>query len=175
MPTASGIDANGNFDSISDANTIRSRNNASNGSPVVNVSLAAADIRNKSNYVTLSPIVTSSTAFVTVGVFSTVSNSVYYGGVQKNSTAHYSGTSIGNRNVIEVTEDNRNGPYFDKAASKNITALLGKTAYLNCRVKNLGNKTVSFIDLIRDCIKIFIQSKVYPLPEMESESAFYHF
>ncbi|XP_031626355.1 uncharacterized protein LOC116342762 isoform X1 [Contarinia nasturtii] len=33
------------------------------------------------------------------------------------------------------------GPYFDKAASKNVTALLGKTAYLNCRVKNLGNKT----------------------------------
>jgi hypothetical protein len=37
----------------------------------------------------------------------------------------------------------RNGPYFDKNASKNITALLGKTAYLSCRVKNLGNKTVS--------------------------------
>ena len=35
------------------------------------------------------------------------------------------------------------GPYFDVAASKNVTALLGKTAYLNCRVKNLGNKTVS--------------------------------
>lgn len=35
------------------------------------------------------------------------------------------------------------GPYFDKMASKNVTALLGKTAYLNCRVKNLGNKTVS--------------------------------
>lgn len=34
------------------------------------------------------------------------------------------------------------GPYFDKVASKNVTALLGKTAYLNCRVKNLGNKTV---------------------------------
>lgn len=37
----------------------------------------------------------------------------------------------------------RSGPYFDKVASKNVTALLGKTAYLNCRVKNLGNKTVS--------------------------------
>lgn len=36
----------------------------------------------------------------------------------------------------------RSGPYFDLAASKNVTALLGKTAYLNCRVKNLGNKTV---------------------------------
>lgn len=39
------------------------------------------------------------------------------------------------------------GPYFDKAASNNVTALLGKTAYLNCRVKNLGNKTVSIFFL----------------------------
>ncbi|XP_026326381.1 tyrosine-protein phosphatase Lar-like isoform X2 [Hyposmocoma kahamanoa] len=37
----------------------------------------------------------------------------------------------------------RTGPYFDLAASKNVTALLGKTAYLNCRVKNLGNKTLN--------------------------------
>lgn len=35
------------------------------------------------------------------------------------------------------------GPYFDSSASKNVTALVGKTAYLNCRVRNLGNKTVS--------------------------------
>ncbi|XP_058169516.1 hemicentin-2-like [Anopheles ziemanni] len=40
------------------------------------------------------------------------------------------------------TEQARVGPYFDVAASKNVTALLGKTAYLNCRVKNLGNKTM---------------------------------
>ncbi|EDS33375.1 defective proboscis extension response [Culex quinquefasciatus] len=37
------------------------------------------------------------------------------------------------------------GPYFDLSASKNITALVGKTAYLNCRVRNLGNKTVSWV------------------------------
>ncbi|XP_028028592.1 tyrosine-protein phosphatase Lar-like isoform X1 [Bombyx mandarina] len=37
----------------------------------------------------------------------------------------------------------RTGPYFDLVASKNVTALLGKTAYLNCRVKNLGNKTLN--------------------------------
>ncbi|XP_014364500.1 lachesin isoform X3 [Papilio machaon] len=37
----------------------------------------------------------------------------------------------------------RTGPYFDLAMSKNVTALLGKTAYLNCRVKNLGNKTLN--------------------------------
>lgn len=35
------------------------------------------------------------------------------------------------------------GPYFDISASKNVTALVGNTAYLNCRVKNLGNRTVS--------------------------------
>lgn len=40
-------------------------------------------------------------------------------------------------------DEGRSGPYVDVGASKNVTALLGKTAYLNCRVKNLGNKTVS--------------------------------
>lgn len=35
------------------------------------------------------------------------------------------------------------GPYFDVGVSKNVTALVGKTAYLNCRVRNLGNRTVS--------------------------------
>jgi hypothetical protein len=35
------------------------------------------------------------------------------------------------------------GPYFDKSASKNVTALVGKTTYLNCRIRNLGNRTVS--------------------------------
>lgn len=34
------------------------------------------------------------------------------------------------------------GPYFDVSATKNVTALVGNTAYLNCRVRNLGNKTV---------------------------------
>uniref|UniRef100_A0A182MNR2 Ig-like domain-containing protein n=1 Tax=Anopheles culicifacies TaxID=139723 RepID=A0A182MNR2_9DIPT len=36
------------------------------------------------------------------------------------------------------------GPHFDLSASKNITALVGKTAYLNCRVKNIGNKTIRY-------------------------------
>lgn len=35
------------------------------------------------------------------------------------------------------------GPYFDISASKNITAIAGHSAYLNCRVRNLGNRTVS--------------------------------
>uniref|UniRef100_A0A182UA69 Ig-like domain-containing protein n=1 Tax=Anopheles melas TaxID=34690 RepID=A0A182UA69_9DIPT len=46
--------------------------------------------------------------------------------------------------TAQPTEQSRVGPYFDVAASKNVTALLGKTAYLNCRVKNLGNKTFGF-------------------------------
>uniref|UniRef100_A0A8D9F664 Neuronal growth regulator 1 n=2 Tax=Cacopsylla melanoneura TaxID=428564 RepID=A0A8D9F664_9HEMI len=37
------------------------------------------------------------------------------------------------------------GPYFDTTASKNVTALVGKTAYLNCRVRNVGNRTISWV------------------------------
>ncbi|KAH0539259.1 hypothetical protein KQX54_003210 [Cotesia glomerata] len=49
-------------------------------------------------------------------------------------------------NVVE-DPSSRSGPYFDISASKNVTALLGKTTYLNCRVKNLGNKTQVSIKL----------------------------
>ncbi|XP_073827055.1 uncharacterized protein isoform X2 [Musca autumnalis] len=65
---------------------------------------------------------------------SSVSTTAY-----KSQSSH---SSAINRNAIEQPEMVQNGPYFDKAASKNVTALLGKTAYLNCRVKNLGNKTM---------------------------------
>lgn len=33
-------------------------------------------------------------------------------------------------------------PYFDPNVNQNVTALVGKSAYLNCIVTNLGNKTV---------------------------------
>jgi len=33
-------------------------------------------------------------------------------------------------------------PYFDASIPRNMTALVAKTAYLSCRVKNLGNRTV---------------------------------
>ena len=39
-------------------------------------------------------------------------------------------------------ENNSAAPYFDLNHSGNVTAVLGKTALLNCRVKNIGNKTV---------------------------------
>ncbi|XP_053971761.1 lachesin-like [Hylaeus anthracinus] len=37
------------------------------------------------------------------------------------------------------------GPYFDVTASRNVTALVDKTATLNCRVRNLGDRTVSWV------------------------------
>lgn len=35
-------------------------------------------------------------------------------------------------------------PYIDPMTLKNVTALVGKSAYLSCRVRNLANKTVSY-------------------------------
>ncbi|KAF7413690.1 hypothetical protein HZH68_002179 [Vespula germanica] len=57
------------------------------------------------------------------------------------SSGKNGGDSSYQQNSLE--DSSRSGPYFDKSASKNVTALLGKTTYLNCRVKNLGNKTGS--------------------------------
>ncbi|XP_052873304.1 hemicentin-2-like [Anopheles cruzii] len=36
-------------------------------------------------------------------------------------------------------------PFFDDTTPTNVTALVGKSAYLSCRVMNLANKTVSWI------------------------------
>lgn len=49
--------------------------------------------------------------------------------------------------ALELLLSSRKGiPYIDKDNSPNVTALLGKTAYLTCRVKNLADKTVSFVN-----------------------------
>uniref|UniRef100_A0A1B6CV50 Ig-like domain-containing protein n=1 Tax=Clastoptera arizonana TaxID=38151 RepID=A0A1B6CV50_9HEMI len=37
------------------------------------------------------------------------------------------------------------GPFFDTSVPNNVTGLVGNTAYLNCRVRNLGNRTVSWV------------------------------
>ena len=37
------------------------------------------------------------------------------------------------------------GPYFDTTIPSNITGLVGKNVHLVCKVKNLGNRTVSEI------------------------------
>lgn len=69
------------------------------------------------------------------------------------SNGGYQGhSSNGNSNNNELVPDNPintlvpsrwSEPYFDATLPRNITALSGKSAYLSCRVINLGNKTVS--------------------------------
>merc|ERR1719242_2331160 len=48
-------------------------------------------------------------------------------------------SNIGEEKDTEVAST----PYFDLDNSGNVTAVLGKSAYLNCRVKNIKNQTVS--------------------------------
>ncbi|XP_055848188.1 uncharacterized protein LOC129913494 isoform X4 [Episyrphus balteatus] len=85
----------------------------------------------------------NSVTATTIGTSSSSSSTAITTTSRNSGGSNYKGSSSSvHRNTIEVNEENRNGPYFDKASSKNITALLGKTAYLNCRVKNLGNKTM---------------------------------
>lgn len=62
------------------------------------------------------------------------------------------------------------GPYFDKPASKNVTALLGKTAYLNCRVKNLGNKTVSFYQAHKIMIISYTNKRKKPICVIQQDA-----
>ena len=45
--------------------------------------------------------------------------------------------------------------YFDPVIPRNITALVGKSAYMSCRVKNLGNKTVS-VHIMYEVIIIYV-------------------
>ena len=47
----------------------------------------------------------------------------------------------------ESEKEIESSPFFDLDNSGNVTAVLGKTAYLNCRVKNIKNQTVSIIFL----------------------------
>jgi len=51
----------------------------------------------------------------------------------------------GHNSSPEDSEERSAVPYFDLNHSGNVTGVLGKTAHLNCRVKNVGNKTVSWL------------------------------
>ncbi|KAG5681145.1 hypothetical protein PVAND_010605 [Polypedilum vanderplanki] len=59
----------------------------------------------------------------------------------------------------ELSSINR-GPYFELSAPKNITAIAGQSAYLNCRVRNLGNKTVSWLRH-RDLMLLTVGKETY--------------
>ncbi len=70
------------------------------------------------------------------GVISTINNKHY-------KFHEYDETSFTESESSDAIQSALNrGPYFDISASRNVTALVGSTAYLNCRVRNLGNKTV---------------------------------
>ncbi|XP_067613685.1 uncharacterized protein dpr6 isoform X2 [Eurosta solidaginis] len=47
--------------------------------------------------------------------------------------------------TVSYAHPNWMEPYFDPSTPRNVTALMGKSAYLSCRVRNLSNKTVSWI------------------------------
>lgn len=58
----------------------------------------------------------------------------------------------GGPNALPVTSTpqiSKYEPYFDPMTPRNVTALVGKSAYLTCRVRNLANKTVSIIVFTR--------------------------
>lgn len=55
-------------------------------------------------------------------------------------------------------------PYFDLSTPRNVTALTGKNAFLSCRVRNLGNKSVSETKILyvlrAQCLLIIYASPV---------------
>lgn len=75
----------------------------------------------------------------------TVINQIFF------SSADFSGAFAGNSRKFrtEFLQDvptPGTGPYFDTTVSSNVTGLVGKTVHLICKVKNLGNRTVSQIE-----------------------------
>ncbi|GFQ68958.1 hypothetical protein TNCT_548231 [Trichonephila clavata] len=56
-------------------------------------------------------------------------------------TRSWQKSRIFSRQVRRVDQDLV--PYFDNSTSKNVTTTSGKTAYLPCRVRHLGDRTVS--------------------------------
>ncbi|KAL7739351.1 hypothetical protein ACLKA6_003961 [Drosophila palustris] len=59
--------------------------------------------------------------------------------------ANGDGFNMNEEQIVKFIKPLDRGPYFDTSATKNVTSLVGKTGHLNCRIKNLGNKTVSWI------------------------------
>ncbi|KAI4488516.1 hypothetical protein M0802_011556 [Mischocyttarus mexicanus] len=47
--------------------------------------------------------------------------------------------------IFQEWPSQEKGPYFDTSVPSNMTGLVGKTIQLVCKVKNLGNRTVSWV------------------------------
>ncbi|XP_037081724.1 zwei Ig domain protein zig-8-like, partial [Pollicipes pollicipes] len=55
-------------------------------------------------------------------------------------------------------------PWFQRDATRNVTALLGRSAYLSCRVCALGNRTLSWVRL-RDVHLLTVGESTYTSDE----------
>lgn len=102
------------------------------------------DNKNKNNKISTSKDIRS---------YNNFNNGSDYGSLSNRDTVNTNRHFLSNNNFFHHNGDDgdkmnnalNRGPFFDVSASKNVTALVGKTANLNCRIKNLGNKTVSKI------------------------------
>ncbi|XP_054009240.1 zwei Ig domain protein zig-8-like, partial [Hylaeus anthracinus] len=56
-----------------------------------------------------------------------------------------SGVSTRSHSLVKRFDGIYTGPYFDASNPKNITAQLGRHAYLPCKVRQLGNKSVAWV------------------------------
>jgi hypothetical protein len=63
----------------------------------------------------------------------------------ENETNDDDGTSNHLERPERVDNTNTIGPYFEYDFFRNETVMVGHTAYLKCMVKNIGNKTVSWV------------------------------
>jgi len=58
-----------------------------------------------------------------------------------------SGVSTRSHSLVKRFDGIYTGPYFDSNTPTNITAQLGTHAYLPCKVRQLGNKSVSYLTM----------------------------
>ncbi|KAG8278314.1 hypothetical protein J6590_023762 [Homalodisca vitripennis] len=58
-----------------------------------------------------------------------------------NRRCHYMNNGRNSVDMGSTAAPGRQDPYFDPLTPRNVTALVGKSAYLSCRVRNLGNRT----------------------------------
>lgn len=75
---------------------------------------------------------------------------------------------MSNRTIITASKSTRttyHRPYFDDISPRNVTAVVGQSAILNCRVKHPGDRTVSNLVRYRYRIKnkLIIRCESYRL------------
>lgn len=80
--------------------------------------------------------------FLLFNFFTDASNGGYQGHSSNSGNSH-NNELVPDNPINTLVPSRWSEPYFDTTLPRNVTALSGKSAYLSCRVINLGNKTVS--------------------------------